>query len=78
MLILLCLQEIKKDNKETRSCKIVLYRTFLKCGIKTWGQVIKALEKSGHDDIVEQVKLKLLKNYSKVMNNIASYLQPLL
>ena len=70
MVILLCLQEIKKDHKETRSCKIILYRTFLKCGIKTWGQVIKALEKSGHDDIAEHVKLELLNNYSKVMNNI--------
>ena len=64
---------IKRDNeaKGTSSCKIALYRTFLKCGVKTWEQVIKALEKCGHDDMAEQVKVQLLKAYSKVRDFIA-------
>ena len=56
------LQMIRKDYKETIPCKITLYRTFLKCGIKTWEQVIKALERSGHGDMVDQVKVQLLKD----------------
>ena len=63
------LQEIKRDNegKGTRSCKITLYRTFLQCGVRTWEQVIRALESCDHGDVAEQVKMKLLENYGKVM-----------
>ena len=50
------------------SCKIELYRTFLKCGNKTWEQVVKALQNSGNGEIAKQVKLELLKNYSEVIN----------
>ena len=66
------LQEIKRDNegKGTRSSKITLYRTFLQCGVNTWEQVIRALESCDHGDIAEQVKMKLLENYGKVMNSI--------
>ena len=66
------LQEIKRDNevKGTGSCKIVLYRTFLQCGVRTWEQVIKALEKSWQGDFIEQVKLQLLKSYIEVINAI--------
>ena len=71
---ILYLQEIKKDNelKGTASCKIALYHTFLKCGIKTWEQVIKALHNSDHDEIAEHVKLQLLINYGKVIKLIAT------
>ena len=55
---------IRKDYKETTPCKITLYRTFLKCGIKTWEQVIKALQRSGNGDFVEPVKVQLLKDLS--------------
>ena len=34
--------------------------------------MIKALQKSDHGEIAEDVKLELLKNYSKVMNNVPS------
>ena len=54
----------RKDNKDTSSCKIALYRNFLKCGIKTWEQVIKALQRSGNGDLVEPVKVQLLKDLS--------------
>ena len=66
-------QKIKRDNEEngTASCKIALYRAFLKYGIKTWEQVIKALKHSGYDEIAEHVELELLKHYSQVMNNVA-------
>ena len=65
---------IKRDNeaKGTSSCKIALYRTFLKCGVKTWEQVIKALEKCRQSDIAEQVKVQLLKAYSKVTDFLTS------
>ena len=65
---------IKRDNeaKGTTSCKIALYRIFLQCGVKTWEQVIKALEKCGHGDMAEQVKVQLLKAYSEVTDFIAS------
>ena len=65
-----CLQEIKRDNeaKGSRSCKITLYRTFLQCGVRTWEQVIRALERCDHGDIAEQVIMKLIENYGKVMN----------
>ena len=61
---------IKKDNevKGTISCKIALYRTFLQCGVRTWEQVIQALEKSGQGEIIGQVKLQLLESYGKVIN----------
>ena len=72
VFIFLHLQEIKRDNEGVRSCKITLYRTFLKCGIKTWEKVINALENSGHDDVAKHVKMQLLKNYSKVMNIMSS------
>ena len=64
-----CLQEIKRDNAEkgTGSCKIVLYRTFLQCGVRTWGQVIKALEKSDNDNIADETKVQLVENYIKVI-----------
>lgn len=52
---------IKRDHKETASCKIALYRAFLKCGVKTWKQVIVALEGSGNHNFAEQVKLNLVK-----------------
>lgn len=60
---------IKKDNelRGTVSCKIALYREFFKCGIKTWDQVVKALEKSGHGKIADNVKMKLLEVYNEVM-----------
>ena len=66
------LQEIKIDNelKGTSSCKIALYRVFLKCGNKTWEQVIKALQNSDHGKIAEQVKLQLLKNYNEVISYV--------
>ena len=63
------IQEIKEDKKEIRSCKMALYRTFRQCGKTTWEQVIKALDKSGHDNIAEDVKMQLLKDYSEVMVN---------
>ena len=72
IIFILYLQEIKKDNeiKGTTACKIVLYRTFLKCGTRTWERVIKALQNSDHDEIADHVKLQLLINYSKVINVI--------
>ena len=59
---------IKRDNeaKGTRSCKIALYRTFLQCGVRTWEQVIKALENCGHEETAEEVKAQLLKAYGMV------------
>ena len=62
------LQEIKRKNDEKgiASCKIALYRAYLKYGKKTWEHVVTALEKSNHDEISEHVKLQLLKNYNKV------------
>ena len=62
------LQVIKRDNeiKGTVSCKIALYRIFLQCGVRTWGQVIRALEKSGQGGIIEQLQLQLLESYGKV------------
>ena len=66
-LNILCifLQEIKVNNegKGVRSCKIVLYRTFLKCGVKTWETVINALEESDNETIAEEVKTKLIKEF---------------
>ena len=59
-----------KHNKGTSSSKIALYRTFLRCGIRTWEQVIKALRRSNHGDIAEHVELQLLINYSKVINTV--------
>ena len=55
------MQEIKRDNeaKGTRSCKIALYRTFLQCGVRTWEQVITALENCGYEEIAEKVKVQL-------------------
>ena len=32
--------------------------------------MIKALQKSDHGEIAEDVKLELVKNYSKVMHNV--------
>ena len=63
---MLHLQEIKRDNevKGTKDCKITLYRTFLQCGVKTWEQVIEALDNSGHADIAKQVKMRLLKDFA--------------
>ena len=64
-----CLQEIKRDNtdKGTVSCKIALYRTFLKCGVRTWEQVMRALEKSDHGNIAEEAKVQLVENYINVI-----------
>ena len=62
------LQEIKKDNEGMGSRKIALCRTFLQCGMKIWEQVIKALEICDHDEIADQVKMKLLEYFSKVIN----------
>ena len=64
--ITLYLQEIKRDNdgKGTSSCKITLYRTFLRCGIRTWEQVIEALNNSGYDKIAEHVQERLLKDFA--------------
>ena len=58
-------QMIKKDNEGTASRKIALYRTFLQCGVRTWEQVIKALEICGHGEIAVEVKMKLL-SYRKL------------
>ena len=69
--MLLSMQEIKKDNDDTPSRKVALYKNFLQCGVRTWEQVIKALEICGHDDIAEQVKTQLLEHFSKV-NNVCS------
>jgi len=71
----MCIQEIKKDNEAggIRSCKIVLYRKFLQYGVKTWDQVIEALKNIGCDDIAEEVKMRLLKDYSKVNNQYNNY-----
>ena len=33
----------------------------MKCGEKTWGKVIEALEGSGYDNIAKEVKEKLAK-----------------
>ena len=65
---MLYLQEIKKDNEGTVSRKVALYRTFLQCGVRTWEQVIKALEICGHGEIADQVKMQLLEYFSKVIN----------
>jgi len=67
-------QTIKKDNERTVSCKIALYREFLKCGMKTWEQVIKALEMSGHGNIAEEVTMKLFKIYNEVMDHYGCFL----
>ena len=58
-------QEIKVNNegKGVKSCKMALYRTFLKCGVKTWETVINALEESDNESIAEEVKTKLLKEF---------------
>lgn len=66
MSLTLYLQEIKRDNdgKGASSCKITLYRTFLKCGIKTWEHVIEALNNCGYDDTAKQVKERLLKDFA--------------
>ena len=50
--------------KGTSSCKMALYRTFLKCGVKTWEHVIEALGNSGDADIAKQVKMRLLKDFA--------------
>ena len=42
----------------------------MRCGIRTWEQVIKALRRSNHDDIAKDVELQLLINYSKVINTV--------
>ena len=47
---------------------MTVYRKFLECGVKTWEQVIGALERSGYDDIAAQVKTQLLENYNEVMD----------
>ena len=62
------LQKIKTDYDEegTTSCKIALYRAYLRYGKKTWEKVVTALEKSKHDKISEHVKLQLLKSYNEV------------
>ena len=59
------LQEIKRDNeiKGINACKIALYRAFLKCGMRTWKQVIEALERSGEGDMAKQVTTQLLKDF---------------
>ena len=57
------------DYEVTASCKIALYREFLKCGVTTWEQVIKALEKSGNGDIAKEVTTKLFEIYNEVMNH---------
>ena len=41
---------------------MALYRTFLKCGVKTWETVINALEESDNEDIAKDLKTNLLKN----------------
>ena len=66
LLKILQIQEIKKDkDKEgTKACKIALYRTFLQCGVKTWEQVIKALENSGDENIAKQVKMQLFQDFN--------------
>ena len=64
-ICLTLLQEIKIDNegKGINSCKIVLYQTFLRCGVKTWETVVNALEESDNDDMAKQVKMQLIKDY---------------
>ena len=42
---------------------MALYKTFLKCGVKTWETVVKALEESENDSIAKQVKKQLVKDY---------------
>ena len=66
--IILYLKEIKEDNEGTVSRKIALYRTFLQCGVRTWEQVIKALEICDHGEIAKQLKIQLLEYFSKVIN----------
>ena len=46
---------------------MTVYRKFLECGVKTWEQVIRALERSGYGDIAKQVKMQLIENYNEVM-----------
>ena len=63
------MQEIKRDNeiKGTTSCKIALYTTFIQVGVRTWEQVLIALNKSGHKEIAKEVEKQLLELYRKVM-----------
>ena len=67
MLSGIILQEIRKDNEGTVSRKVALYRTFLQGGVRTWEQVIKALEICGHGEIAKQVKMQLLEYFNKVI-----------
>ena len=60
-------QEIVTANKGEKSSKVTVYRKFLECGVKTWEQVIRALERSGYGDIAKQVKMQLIENYNEVM-----------
>ena len=64
------MQEIKRDNeiKGTASCKIALYTTFLRCGVRTWEQVLMALHNSDQGEIAKEVQMQLLEFYSKVIN----------
>ena len=52
-MYLTLLQEIKIDNegKGINSCKMELYKTFLRCGVKTLETVVNALEESDNDNI---------------------------
>jgi len=58
-------QEIKIDNEGKRlsSCKMALYRKYLKCGVKTWETVINALELSKNVNIMKEVKMHLIKDF---------------
>ena len=58
-------KEIKIDNdgKGLNSCKMALYRKFLKCGVRTWEKVISALELSENVNIMKEVKMKLMKDF---------------
>ena len=58
-------QEIKVNNegKGVKSYKMALYRTFLKCGVKTWETVINALDESDNESIAKDLKTKLLNEF---------------
>ncbi|XP_065902538.1 uncharacterized protein [Dysidea avara] len=56
---------INNEGKGVASCKIELYRKYLECGEKRWQKVLDALEESEHTNLADEVKEKLLKEFSK-------------
>ena len=48
---------------------MALYETFLQCGMRIWETVVKALEESENDNIAEEVKKQLVKDYADQVKN---------